>query len=183
MRSKNVHHGPVSFGHCLCVDRQGQAWVRAARVESERSLRCRDLFLDGEDTSWYEIDEENGAVAAKALAPVRPEPIGGALFARVVHAEGRVTVSIVDLTWSLDGRWSEPTARGSISSVALTVLLDHPEKWRAVAAVLGAGGDCFTPLLAREVPHHRGRAVEVELPLVARWSVLHLERWKRSRRT
>ena len=26
--SKNTHRGPVSFGHCLCVDRQGQAWVR-----------------------------------------------------------------------------------------------------------------------------------------------------------
>ncbi len=27
------------------------------------ALRCRDLFLEGEDTSWYEIDDENGAVA------------------------------------------------------------------------------------------------------------------------
>jgi len=145
------------------------AWRRFA-------LRCRDLFLDGEDTSWYEIDDENGAVAAKAVVPVRPEPVGGVLFARVVHAEGRVAVSVVDLTGSQSGRWSEPTTRGGVSSVTPRVLLDHPEKWRAEAAVLGAGDDRFAPLLAREVPHHRGRAVEVELPLVAGWSVLRLER-------
>jgi dextranase len=150
------------------------AWRRFA-------LRCRDLFFDGEDTSWYEIDDENGAVAAKAAAPVRPEPVGGALFARVVHAKGRVTVSVVDLTGSQNGRWSEPVAKGSASSITLRVLLDHPEKWRAEAAVLGAGDDRFAPLLAREVPHHRARAVEVELPLVAGWSVLRLESWKRSR--
>ncbi|MGO9150246.1 MAG: glycoside hydrolase family 66 protein [Acidimicrobiales bacterium] len=140
------------------------------------ALRCRDLFLDGEDTSWYEIDDENGAVAAEAAAPVRPEPVGGALFARVVHAEGRVTVGVVDLTGSQNGRWSEPTAKGSVSSVTLTVLLDHPERWRAEAAVLGAGGDRFAPLLAREVPHRRGRAVEVNLPIVSGWSVLRLAR-------
>jgi hypothetical protein len=28
MRSKNVRRGPVCFGHCLCVDRQGQARIR-----------------------------------------------------------------------------------------------------------------------------------------------------------
>jgi dextranase len=146
------------------------AWHRFA-------LRCRDLFLEGEDTSWYEIDDENGAVAAEAAAPVRPEPIGGALFARVVHAEGLVTVGVVDLTGSRNGRWSEPTAKGSVSSVTLRVLLDHPEKWRAEAAVLGAGGDRFTTLLTRDVPHRRGRAVEVELPLASGWSVLRLETW------
>ena len=143
------------------------------------TLRCRDLFLEGEDTSWYEIDDENGAVAAEATVPVRPEPVGGALFARVVHAEGRVTVGVVDLTGSQTGRWSEPTGKGSASSVTLRVLLDHPEKWRAEAAVLGARGDRFAPLLAREVPHRRGRAVEVELPLVDGWSVLNLRVWDR----
>ncbi len=160
----------------LTADEAGTviAWRRFA-------LRCRDLFLEGEDTSWYEINDENGAVAAKAVAPVRPEPVGGTLFARVVHAEGRVTVGVVDLTGSQNGRWSEPTARGSVSSVTLRVLLDHPENWRAEAAVLGAGDDRFAPLLAREVPNHRSRAVEVELPLVAGWSVLRLERSKPGR--
>jgi len=150
------------------------AWRRFA-------LRCRDLFLDGEDTSWYDIGDENGAVAAEATAPVRPEPVGGALFARVVHAECRVTVGVVDLTGSQNGRWSEPTAKGSVSSVTLRVLLDHPENWRAEAAVLGAGGDRFAPIFAREVPHRQGRALEMELPLVAGWSVLRLEMRQRDR--
>jgi len=150
------------------------AWRRFA-------LRCRDLFLEGEDTSWYEIDDENGAVVAEAAAPVRPEPVGGALFARVVHGEGRVTVGIVDLTGSQNGRWSEPTAKGNVSSVTVRVLLDHPEKWRAEAAVLGAGGDRFAPLSVRDLPHRRGRAVEVNLPLVSGWSVLRLEMRGRSR--
>ena len=145
------------------------AWRRFA-------LRCRDLFIEGEDTSWYEIGDENGAVAVEAAAPVRPEPVGGALFARVVQAEGRVTVGVVDLTGSQNGRWSEPTAKGSISSVTLRVLLDHPENWQAEAAVLGADDDRFAPLLTREVPHRQGRGIEVELPLVAGWSVLRLEK-------
>ena len=125
------------------------AWRRFA-------LRCRDLFLEGEDTSWYEIDDENGAVAVETAAPVRPEPVGGAVFARVVHAEDRVTVGVVDLTGSQNGRWSEPTAKGGVSSVRLTVLLDHPEQWQAEAAVLGPGTGRFAPVVAREVPHRRG---------------------------
>ncbi len=145
------------------------------------ALRCRDLFLEGEDTSWYEIGDENGVVAAETTVPVRPEPVAGALFARVVHAEGRVTVGVLDLTGSQNGRWSEPTAKGSVSSVTLRVLLNHPENWRAEAAVLGAGRDRFARLLAREVPHRQGRAVEVELPLVGGWSVLRLEMRERNR--
>jgi dextranase len=38
------------------------------------ALRCRDLFTSGEDTSWYEIGDENGAVSVDAPAPVLPEP-------------------------------------------------------------------------------------------------------------
>jgi len=145
------------------------AWRRFA-------LRCRDLFLEGEDTSWYEIDDENGSVGIEAIAPVRPEPVGGALFARVVHAEGRVTVGVLDLTGSQHGRWSDPTATGTVSSVRLTVLVDRPENWRVEAAVLGAGGNRFSPVLAREVKHRQGRALEVELALVSGWSVLRLKR-------
>jgi dextranase len=144
------------------------AWRRFA-------LRCRDLFLEGEDTSWYEIGDENGAVSVDADAPVRPEPVGGALFARVVQAEKRVTVGVLDLTGSQNGRWSEPTEEGSVSSVTLRVLVDHPERWRAEAAVLGAGGDRFVPVFAADVRHRQGRAVEVNIPLVSGWSVLRLE--------
>jgi len=145
------------------------AWRRFA-------LRCRDLFLEGEDTTWYEIGDENGAVSVEATVPVSPEPVGGSLFARVVHGEDLVTVAVLDLSGSRSGRWSEPTQAGSVASVTLRVLLDHPEKWSADAAVLGAGDDQFTRRAGREVPHRQGRALEVRLPLVAGWSVLRLRR-------
>jgi dextranase len=150
----------------------------AATVISWRrfALRCRDLFLEGEDTSWYELDDENGSVAAEAAVPVRPEPVGGAVFGRVVHSERQVTIGVVDLTGSQNGRWSEPTEKGSVSSVTVRVLLAHPEKWRVEAAVLGAKGDRFAPLPTREVPHRQGRALEAELPLVDGWSVLRVTR-------
>ena len=35
------------------------AWHRFA-------LRCRDLFRGGQDTSWYELDDENAAVTVAA---------------------------------------------------------------------------------------------------------------------
>jgi dextranase len=148
------------------------AWRRFA-------LRCRDLFLEGEDTSWTEIDDENGAVAAEAAAAVRPEPVGGALFARVVHAERRVSVGVVDLTGSPRGRWAEPTHTGSADSVRIRVLLDHPGRWLARAAVLGARDERFAPVPAREVAHRQGRALEIDLPLVGGWSVLTLTRPER----
>jgi dextranase len=136
-------------------------------------LRCRDLFLDGEDTSWYEIDDENGAVAVAATAPVRPEPVGGSVFARVVQSDRRITVGVVDLSGSAHGRWSEPTGPGSVSSVTVRVLLDHPERWEAAGAVLG-DGDRFAAVPSLVVDHRQGRALEVDLPVVAGWSVLRL---------
>jgi hypothetical protein len=144
------------------------AWRRFA-------LRCRDLFVEGEDTSWYEIGDENGSVSVEAAAPVRPEPVGGALFARVVHAEGLITVGVVDLTGSANGRWSEPTDKGSVSSATVRVLLDRPDRWETSVAVLGANDDRFTRAIAKEVPHRQGRALEVELPLASGWSILRLE--------
>jgi dextranase len=144
------------------------AWRRFA-------LRCRDLFLEGEDTSWYEIGDENGAVAVVADAAVSPEPVGGELFARVVHCDDLVAVAVLDLTGSRSGRWSEPTQPGNVTSVTVRVLVDHPEGWIAEVAVLG-GGDHFAPAVVRDVSHRQGRALEAQLPLVAGWSVLRVRR-------
>ena len=149
------------------------AWHRFA-------LRCRDLFIDGEDTSWYEIDDENGAVAVDWASPghegrpVRPEPLGGSVLARVVRAEGCVAVGVVDLSGSRNGLWSEPTAAGTCQSVRVRLLLPTPEQWEATAAVLGVNGGRFMPVPFTVVPHRQGRAVQVELPVQAGWSVLRL---------
>ena len=69
------------------------AWHRFA-------LRCRDLFRFGHDTSWYELDDENAAVTVAAAAAAKPEPVGGALFTRVVRDAGTIVVSLIDLSGS-----------------------------------------------------------------------------------
>lgn len=140
------------------------------------ALRCRDLFLEGEDTSWCDIGDENGSVVLVGGAPVHPEPVGQALFARVVRQDGWVAVGVVDLTGSADGQWSQPTTEGRCRSVRVQVLLERPEEWAAAAAVLGASDDRFISLVATEVGHREGRALEVSLPLGAGWSVLRLVR-------
>jgi dextranase len=138
-------------------------------------LRCRDLFLEGEDTSWYEIGDENGSVLIESSVPVSPEPLGGSIFARVVQLEGLISVGVVDLTGSPNGRWSEPTGRGRATGVIVRVLVDDPTNWRVEAAVLGALDEHFSSIPSQAVPHRQGRALEVELPLVEGWSVLRLK--------
>ncbi len=138
------------------------------------SLRCRDLFTEGEDTSWYDIGDENGSVAILADAPVRPEPEGGSLFARVNHGEEIVSIGVIDLTGSESTKWSERTAAGTISRVRVRVLLDHPDTWRVDAAVLGSRDDRFFRVESTIVSHRQGRALEMDLPLVDGWSVLRL---------
>ena len=138
------------------------------------ALRCRDLFLEGEDTSWYEVGDENGAVALEWDGPVRPEPVAGSLFARVVRSDDCVAVGVVDLSGSSHGLWSEPTAAGRCRSARVRLLLDDPERWDAAAAVLGRSGDRFAPVAFSVAEHREGRAAQVELPLVAGWSVLRM---------
>ncbi|MFY9782881.1 MAG: glycoside hydrolase family 66 protein [Acidimicrobiales bacterium] len=145
------------------------AWRRFA-------LRCRDLFFEGEDTSWYEIGDENGSVGIESPSPVSPEPLGESVFARVAHGENFIAVSVVDLTGSEKASWMTSTKAGTVSSVTVRVLVDHPGNWRAEGAVLGLGDSRFTDIGARVVPHRQGRALEVQLPLVDGWSVLRLRR-------
>jgi dextranase len=140
------------------------------------ALRCRDLFFEGEDTSWYEIEDENGSVSIQAPSPVSPEPVGGSIFARVTHGENFVAVSVIDLTGSETGSWRARTGAGGVSAVTVRVLIDRPENWRVEGAVLDSGPGRFTALEARIVPHRQGRAVEIELPLIDGWSVLRLLR-------
>jgi dextranase len=145
------------------------AWHRFA-------LRCRDLFLEGEDTSWYEIGDDNGAVALDWEGAVRPEPVGGGLFARVVRTDDRVTVGVVDLSGSTNGSWSEPTGAGRCRSVRARLLLDAPESWRADVATLGRSGDRFVPVPFTTVEHRQGLAAQMDVPIDAGWSVLRMTR-------
>ncbi len=139
------------------------------------SLRCRDLFTHGEDTSWFELDDENAAVKVSAAVPASPEPAGGKLFTRVLHATSTVVVSVIDLSGSVEGSWAAGTERGVCESATVTALVDRPERWRAQLAVLGREGGRFQPVQLREVAHREGRAVACEVPLEAGWSVLRLQ--------
>ncbi len=149
-------------------------------------LRCRDLFAGGTDTSWYDIGDENGAVVVRweGAAPAAsgrplcalPEPVGGSVYARVVRHDGCIAVSVLDLSGSPAGSWQSPSDAGSCRSVTVSVLLDEPGRWRAEAAVLGQDGGRF--LLAAAAPgvHREGTSIEIEVPVVAGWSVLRFTR-------
>ena len=144
------------------------AWHRFA-------LRYRDLFLEGEDTSWYDVGDDNGAVRLEWDGPVWPEPPGGRVFARVVRTDDCISVGVVDLTGSLNGSWSEPTAVGGCQSVQRGVLLDEPAIWKADVAVLGRPATALRrrPLLS-STPSRAHRSLEV--PLRSGWSVLRMTR-------
>ena len=138
------------------------------------ALRCRDLFLEGEDTSWYDIGDENGAVEVQWDGAVSAEPLGGGVLARVSRDPGWVAIAVVDLSGNANGSWSEPTQQGRCRAVRVRVLLDEPGSWQAAAAVLGRDGSRFEPLGFRVVGHREGLAAEVDLPLGAGWSVLRM---------
>lgn len=160
------------------------AWHRFA-------LRCRDLFLDAEDTSWYDIGDENGAVSVEAEPSdepsnggptlVRPEPLGGSIFSRVVRSDEVVAVSVIDLTGSAHGSWREPTAAGRCRAVTTRVLVDRPDNWETAVAVLGQGQGKFSPVPSRVVAHREGLALEVRVPLESGWSVLRVTRRRKAK--
>jgi hypothetical protein len=139
-------------------------------------LRCRDLFRDGVDTSWYELDDENASVTVTWSGITSPEPIGGAVYARVRRREDTVVVSVMDLSGATQGSWRHPSEAGICPAVVVTVLVDRPETWRAQAAVLGGNGGRFAPLVTHEVAHREGRALSCSVPLVGGWSVVRFEK-------
>jgi dextranase len=158
-------------------ERLSVAEATTALVWRRFALRCRDLFLEGEDTSWYDIGDENGAVALDwDGGTVSPEPGGGAVFARVVRTPDCVAVGLVDLTGSANGSWSERTPAGRCRSVRARVLLDGLDNWKADAAVLGRAGGRFAPLPFEVVGHRQGLAAEIVVPVDDGWSVLRMRR-------
>ena len=162
--------------------RQVLRWHRFA-------LRCRDLFTEGTDTSWIDIGDENGAVSVRwpgrdadgINTAVLPEPAGRSVYARVIRHADCIVISALDLTGSSAGSWQSPTAPGDCSRLTVTVLLDEPGSWTADAAVLGRDGDRFEPVATVPRTHREGSAIEIEVPVVAGWSVLRLRRASRAR--
>ena len=148
------------------------------------ALRYRDLFGAGTDTSWVDIGDENGAVSVRWSRPggdgidsaAVPEPAGQSVYARVIRHTDCIVVSALDLTGSSAGSWQTPTAPGECGRVTVTVLLDEPGSWAAAAAVLGRNGDRFEPVAGVPRAHREGTAIEIEVPVVAGWSVLRLRR-------
>ncbi len=144
------------------------AWHRFA-------LRCRDLFRRGVDTSWYELDDENAAVTVTWAGTVSPEPLGGAVYARVRRDDTFVVVSVMDLSGAPEGSWRHSSGAGWCREVTVTVLVERPEIWRACVATLGIDEGRFTPVDIREVAHREGRALECSVPLSEGWSVVRFE--------
>ncbi|MGH7174887.1 MAG: glycoside hydrolase family 66 protein [Minisyncoccia bacterium] len=140
------------------------------------SLRVRDLFRSGIDTSWYELDDENASVGVSSAWPACPEPVARSLYARVVRHEGVVTVSLLDLSGSADGSWRSATERGVIEQAVVTVLVDQPASWSAEVAVLGLDGDHFVPTELSLVAHREGHALSIDVKLVDGWSVVRVTR-------
>jgi hypothetical protein len=150
--------------------------LEAQRVVAWRrmTLRTRDLFIDGEDTSWFEIDDENGSVSVESTVPVRPEPEGGALFVRVAHGQDYVAISLVDLSASADGSWRSRSGEGHVDSATVRVLLDRPSRWRADVAHVESNSGSFHAAPTHEEPHRQGRALRIDVPLRGGWSVVRI---------
>ena len=140
------------------------------------ALRCRDLFRTGEDTSWIDVGDENGALVVECdRAAASPEPIAGGLFVRVVRTGSATAISCLDLSGSHSGSWATPTAKGEVRKVRLKLLVEAPERCHAAIAALGTEGGRFMQAELVPTDHREGRAVALDLPIGRGWSVARLE--------
>jgi dextranase len=150
--------------------------IETVRAWHRFSLRCRDLFLSGVDTSWYELADENASVSVTWTGTCGPEPIGGSLYARVRRSQDSVVVSLIDLSGSHDGSWLSGTPRGDCDGANITVLVDMPEQWDVEAAVLGVDGGRFSTVTNSIVAHREGRAIACAVPIIDGWSIVRLKK-------
>ncbi len=137
------------------------------------SLRCRDLFRAAEDTSWYELSDENASVTVSWAGDTAPEPAGDSLFARVLRDESLIVVSLLDLTGNERGDWTLGSNAGRCVGADVDVLCS-PESWCVEAAILGRDDGRFVPVDVQGVTMREGRGIRVSVPLVGGWSVLRL---------
>lgn len=144
------------------------------------ALRCRDLWKTGEDTTWYELSDENAAVTVVSDTVANPEPMGGQLFCRVRRDPRRTVVGLLDLTGSSNGSWRSGTRSGTCRSADVSVLVPSPDMWRAEVATLGVDGGRFVEVQTSITEHREGRAVTCTVSMESGWSVLRLQRIEES---
>jgi dextranase len=137
-------------------------------------LRCRDLFRESLDTSWYELSDENASVVVTSETLVSPEPRGGALFCRVRCGADLIVVATLDLSGSAKGAWTAGTKNGNAVDAEVSVLVDDPTRWQADLAVLGQNAGRFEPAAAATTSMREGIGLRVNMPLDRGWSVLRL---------
>lgn len=139
-------------------------------------LRCRDLFLRDTDTSWYELNDENASVMVSWGGPTSPEPIGGALFVRVIRGDDVVVVSLLDLSGSADGSWTSDTGAGTCTQAEVSILVDSPERWRSDVAVLGGDDERFARIHTSVTSMREGNGLSCSVDIIGGWSVLRITR-------
>jgi dextranase len=139
-------------------------------------LRCRDLFRSATDTSWYELSDENASITASWSGATRPEPTGGALFARVFRNDDLIVVSLLDLSGSEQGSWTSATEKGSCTSADVEVLLAFPDAWCIEVAVLGRDHGRFQTAAYGKTTMREGDGIRISVPIDQGWSVLRLTR-------
>jgi dextranase len=137
-------------------------------------LRCRDLFRESLDTSWYELTDENASVLVGSEIAVSPEPRGGSLFCRVRRGTDLVVVGVLDLSGSGQGAWTAGTNEGICVAAEISILVDEPSRWQADLAVLGKSASRFEPVDATPTPMREGNGLRFSVPLALGWSVLRL---------
>ncbi len=148
--------------------------ARTALVWHRFALSVRDLMRRGRDASWEDVGGVNRAVVVEARSPVAPEPLGGGLYARVRRGHGWLALSLLDLTGSENGRWTEPSGPGRGGPVTVAVALPEPGRWRAEVARVGVDDGRFSPVALRTVPHDEGSALAVDLDDLSGWAVVRL---------
>jgi dextranase len=150
---------------------------RAQVLEWHRfALRTRDLFRRTLDTSWYELSDENASVKVSWAGISSPEPVGGAVFARVIRGDDLIVVSLLDLSGSEDGSWSSGTREGRCESVDVEVLLGSSDTWNIDVAVMGRDHGRFASLATVATSMREGNGVRAAVPVDSGWSVLRLTR-------
>lgn len=85
-----------------------EAGVQSARDLYDFAVRYGDLLFGTLDVTRTHVGGVNTEVRVAGPRPVAADCVPGAVWARVLDAEGRLVVSLIDLTLQPDVRWDAP---------------------------------------------------------------------------